>query len=93
MGARHFRTTIPVYKKLKLQKCSRIWKSKNTYMEYQNVGARVGGGFENTAELRLTKYSEAISGPDGEAWKKEIQNEHERMVKKVFEAIPRSKMP
>ena len=43
---------------------------QNTYMEYQNVGAGVGGGFENTAELRPMKYGEAINGPDGEAWKK-----------------------
>ena len=67
---------------------------QNTYMEYQNVGAGVGGGFENTAELRPMKYGEAINGPDGEAWKREIQNEHERMVKnKVFKAISRSEMP
>ena len=56
---------------------------QNTYMEYQNVGAGVGGGFENTAELRPMKYKEAINGPDGEARKKEIQNDHDRMVKNL----------
>jgi hypothetical protein len=56
--------------------------------EYANVGAALGGGFENTMELRPMKYDEAINGPDGEAWKVEIENEHARMVKnEVFEVV------
>ena len=40
------------------------------------------------------KYNQAINGPDGEAWKEEIKNEHERMVKhKVFEVIDRADLP
>ena len=40
------------------------------------------------------KYNEAINGPDGQAWKEEIQNEHDRMVKNdVFEVKLRSEMP
>ncbi len=50
-------------------------------MEFANVGAGIGGGFENTMELKLIKYDEAINGPDGKAWKKEIENEHDRMAK------------
>jgi hypothetical protein len=32
-------------------------------------------------ELKPIKYNEAINGPDGKAWEKEIENEHDRMVK------------
>ncbi len=42
--------------------------------EFANVGAGVGGGFENTMELKPMKYEEAINGPDGKAWTKEIEN-------------------
>ncbi len=56
------------------------------YVEFSNVGAGLGGGFENTNELKPMKYNEAIHGPDGEAWKQEIENEHNCMVKnQVFE--------
>ena len=59
----------------------------NEYVEYANVGAGVGGGFENTAELKLMKYEQAINGPEAEAWKAEIENEHDRMVKN--KGVPR----
>ena len=39
----------------------------NKYIEYATVGAGVGGGFDNTAELKPMKYEKAIQGPDGEA--------------------------
>ncbi len=45
------------------------------------MGAGIGGGFEKTMELKPMKYEEAIKGPDGEAWAKEIENKHDRMVK------------
>ena len=52
------------------------------------------GGGEHTDELRQMKYKEAINGPDGEAWKKEIKNEHDRMIKnKVFEELKFSDLP
>ena len=66
----------------------------NTYIEHANVGAGIGGGFEDTKELKPMKYNQAINGPDGEAWKKEIKNEHERMIKhKVFEVVDRAICP
>ena len=40
---------------------------ENEYVEYANVGAGVGGGFENTAELKPMKYEQAINGPEAEA--------------------------
>jgi hypothetical protein len=50
-------------------------------MEFTNVGASIGGEFANTMELNPMKYKEAINRPDRKAWEKEIENEHERMVK------------
>jgi hypothetical protein len=50
-------------------------------MELANVGAGIGGGFENTMELRLMKYKEAINKLERKAWEKEIESEHDRMVK------------
>ena len=66
----------------------------NTFAEYANVGAGLGGGFENTKELRVLKYEEALSGPDVEKWAKEFDKEHERMVThKTWIAVPRSSVP
>ncbi len=50
-------------------------------MEFANNGAGMGGGFENTMELKPMKYKEAINRPDGKAWEKEFENKHDRMVK------------
>jgi hypothetical protein len=32
--------------------------------EFANVGAGVSGGFENTKELKVMNYKEAVRGPD-----------------------------
>jgi hypothetical protein len=50
-------------------------------IELTNVGADIGGGFENTMGLKQMKYKEDINGPDGEAWAEEIENEHDQTVK------------
>jgi hypothetical protein len=40
------------------------------------------------------KYSAAIGGPDGDTWKEEIKNEHERMKKHgVFKEVKRQDVP
>ena len=39
----------------------------NAYTEFSNVGAGIGGRFENTSELKPMKYKAAINGPDSEA--------------------------
>ncbi len=45
-------------------------------------------------ELKPMKYEEAIYGPDGEAWAKEIENEHDRMVKNnAWEPMKKSSLP
>jgi hypothetical protein len=45
------------------------------------VGAGVGGGFENTQELHIVKYNEAMKTADKNKWEKEVEEEHECMVK------------
>jgi iron only hydrogenase large subunit-like protein len=44
------------------------------------VGAGVGGGFENTAELHVMKYDTAMKTRDAAQWKKAVEDEHDRMV-------------
>ena len=56
----------------------------HSQVEYLGVGAGIGGGFENTEELKPMKYKEVICGPDGKAWKVEILNEYKPMVDKNF---------
>ena len=63
-------------------------------VKYAAVGAALGGGFDDTKELRVVKYEEAINGPDGEAWQAEVDNEHNRMVKsKVWVAVDKTDLP
>ena len=69
-------------------------KDMDGKMEFTNIGAGIGGGFENTIELTPMKYKEAINGPDGNAWEKEIENEHDRMVKNnAWEPVKNSLLP
>ncbi len=35
------------------------------HIKFSNVGAGLGGGFEDTNELKPMKHNEAINGPDG----------------------------
>ena len=54
----------------------------------------IGGGFAHTSELRVMKYKEAISSPDANEWKEEIENEPNRMIKGgVWKAIDRKALP
>ena len=67
---------------------------ENIAFEIAAVGAGVGGGYANTAELRPMKYDEAMSGPDKEEWKKAVEEEHERMLThKVWTPVKRSQVP
>jgi hypothetical protein len=69
-------------------------KDTDGKMEFANVGASIGGEFENTMELKPMKYKEAINRPDRKAWEKEIENEHERMVKNnAWEPVQKSLLP
>jgi hypothetical protein len=45
-------------------------------------------------ELKAMKYKEAINGPDGDAWAKEIDNKHDQMVKSdVWEPVKKNSLP
>ena len=58
------------------------------------VGAGLGGGFENTSELHVMKYKEAMATKDAESWKKAVEEEHERMMKhNVWKPVPRVEVP
>ena len=48
--------------------------------DYLCVGAGLGGGFDNTNELHVMTYSEAMSKPDWAEWEKSVDKEHERMT-------------
>jgi hypothetical protein len=48
-------------------------KDTNGKMEFSNVGAGIGGGFENTMELKPMKYEEAINGSDKKAGRKKLR--------------------
>ncbi len=63
-------------------------------LEFANVGAGVGGGFDNTKELKVMNYKEAINGPDGVRWKAEVENEYQQMLtNKVFKVVLRKDLP
>ena len=50
-------------------------------IEISQVGAGVGGGFENTSELKVMNCREAMQSSDAEEWKAEVKNEKERFDK------------
>ena len=49
--------------------------------EINAVGAGIGGGFGNTAELKPMKFKEAMKTPDKEHWLEAVEEEHDKMVK------------
>ncbi len=69
-------------------------KKTDDNIEFSNVGAGIGGGFENAMELKPMKYKEAVDGPDGEAWAEEINNEHYQMVKNdTWGSVKKTSLP
>ena len=62
--------------------------------ELANVGATGGGGYQNTEELHVKNYEQAMNGPDKESWLQAIYQEYLRMLKhKVFKAIRKDQVP
>jgi hypothetical protein len=58
------------------------------------VGAGVGGGFQDTHELHVMKYEQAMKSKDKNAWEIAVKEEHDRMKKyKVFKAVSKDKLP
>ena len=63
-------------------------------VEFACVGAGLGGGFENTEELRPLKYDEAMATEDKRAWERAVDEEYQRIKDyDVFKPIPRSNVP
>ena len=44
------------------------------------VGAGLGGGIQNTKELHVLKYEEAINGPERDQWLESIEKDYQRMI-------------
>jgi len=62
--------------------------------EHCLVVAGLGGGFDNTAELHVMKYDEAMATDQAEEWHDAVEDEHNRMLEHdVFEPTPRENMP
>jgi hypothetical protein len=62
--------------------------------EFICVGAAFGGGFQNTQELHLNKYKEAINWPGKNKWEEAVFEEHDRMVRnQVWRAFPKKDVP
>jgi hypothetical protein len=69
-------------------------KKKVDKPEFGLVGTGIGGGFENTAELKVMKFDKAMSGPNKEKWEKATAEEHERMLKhKVRKVVKHRNVP
>ena len=57
--------------------------------EMGNIGATLGGGFENTNKLRPMKYKEAIKSKDKEKWENSVKEEYERLKEHIFQTSAR----
>jgi hypothetical protein len=54
------------------------------------VGAQIGGGFDNTNELKVMKFDEAMRIDNKPQWEQAIKEEYERFDKnKVFKKVKR----
>ena len=63
-------------------------------MEHCLVGAGIGGGFQNTAELKVMKFNEAMRSSDREGWIKAVEKEHDNMTQyNVWEPVEKTKVP
>ena len=54
----------------------------------------LGGGFENTQDLHVMKYDEAMASNYAAKWHKSVNEEHDCMVMhKVFQMVPLEEVP
>jgi len=61
------------------------------FTEYSMVGAAVGGGFDNTSELHVLNYRQAMKSADKQEWINAIDEEHDRMMKAhVWKVVDRA---
>jgi hypothetical protein len=58
------------------------------------VGAGISGGFQDTHELHVMKYDQAMKSKDKQSWTNAVKDEHDRMAKhKMFKAVKKSTLP
>lgn len=73
--------------------CLAIQALEIDLIEYGCVGA-AASGFENTNELRVMKYKEAMQSENKDEWQKAIEKEYKRMEDmKVWKPVPSAKLP
>ena len=64
------------------------------WSEYGCVGAGIGSGIQNTNELKVIGYDEAMERNDKMEWVNSINKEHDRMIKnKVWTVIKKKDVP
>ena len=57
------------------------------------VGAGSTNGFENTNELKVIKYEEAMKGPNRAKWEKAVEEEYQRFeANKCFQVVNRKEV-
>jgi hypothetical protein len=62
--------------------------------EFNLVGMGIGGGFNNTEELHVLTYDQAMSSSKHREWKDAVAEEHDRMVQHgVFIPVPINDIP
>jgi hypothetical protein len=67
---------------------------KSDAREFGFVGAGLGGGFKNTAELHVMKYNDAMKTKDADKWQVAVEEEHERMVENnVWNPVEKDEIP
>ena len=58
------------------------------------VGAGIGGGFQNTNELKVMKFKEAMQTDNVGKWQMAVNEEHNHMTKhNIWQAILRRYLP
>jgi hypothetical protein len=53
--------------------------SEIKHKEFACVGAGIGGGFQNTNELHVMKYKQAMATKDKDEWDAAVAEEHRKM--------------
>ena len=71
----------------------RMMDTNEKEFDFMGVGAGVGGGFDNTAELHVLTYKQAMKSKDREEWKKEVKRKERFDKNNVLTAKKRSEIP
>ena len=65
---------------------SQLWVTSEDWFSWNSLPDEAVSPTLN--ELKVMKYREAVNGPDGEYWKEQLVNEHNKMLKnKIFKTV------